>query len=71
VNEEEVTEAFTDLVGLSRQEVAIGLMRRFGQEGAARARMMEFGVDTPWQAYVRMRLRTYEALMVSRIVEFT
>ena len=63
LNEGEVTEAFKDLVGLSRQEVAVGLMRRFGLEGAARDRMVEFGVDTPWQAYVRMRLRIYETLL--------
>jgi beta-phosphoglucomutase len=39
LNEGEVIEAFKDLVGLSRQEVAVGLMRRFGLEGAARTRM--------------------------------
>src|SRR5919199_1294191 len=63
LNEEEVIEAFKDLVGLSRQEVAVGLMRRFGLEDAARDRMEEFGVDTPWQAYVQIRLRIYEELV--------
>jgi beta-phosphoglucomutase len=63
LNEGEVTEAFKDLVGLSRQEVAVGLMSRFGLEGAARTRMVEFGVDTPWQAYVQIRLRVYETLV--------
>lgn len=63
LNEGEVTEAFGDLVGLSRQEVAVGLMRRFGLEGAARGRMAEFGVETPWQAYVQIRLRIYETLV--------
>src|SRR3712207_9597159 len=62
-NEGEVTEAFKDLVGLSRQEVAVGLMRRFGLEGAARTRMAGFAVDTPWQVYVRIRLRIYEMLV--------
>lgn len=42
LNEGEVVAAFGDLVGLSRQEVAVGLMRRFGLEDAARARMAEF-----------------------------
>src|SRR5215210_5749168 len=37
-------------------------MRRFGLEDAARGRMVEFGVDTPWQAYVQIRLRIYERL---------
>jgi HAD superfamily hydrolase (TIGR01509 family) len=63
LNEGEVVEAFKDLVGLSRQEVAVGLMRRFGLEDAARARMAQFGVGTPWQAYVQIRLRVYEKLL--------
>src|ERR671912_1286546 len=63
LNQGEVIEAFKDLVGLSRQEVAVGLMRRFGLEDAARGRMVGFGVYTPWQAYVQMRLRIYETLL--------
>jgi beta-phosphoglucomutase len=63
LNEGEVIEAFKDLVGLSRQEVAVGLMRRFGLERAARERMVEFGVDTPWQAFVQIRLHIYETLL--------
>ncbi len=63
LDEGAVTEAFKDLVGLSRQEVAVGLMRRFGLEDAARARIAEFGVDTPWQAYVRIRLGIYEEML--------
>jgi beta-phosphoglucomutase len=63
LNEGEGTETFKDFVGLSRQEVAVGLMRRFGPEGAAQGRMAEFGVDRPWQAYVQIRLRIYETLV--------
>jgi beta-phosphoglucomutase len=63
LNEGEVIAAFGDLVGLSRQEVAVGLMRRFGLEEAARARMAEIGVGTPWQAYVRIRLGIYEEML--------
>jgi HAD superfamily hydrolase (TIGR01509 family) len=63
LNEGEVIEAFKDLVGLSRQEVAVGLMQRFGLEDAARDRMVGFGVDTPWQAYVQIRLCIYETLL--------
>jgi beta-phosphoglucomutase len=55
--------AFGDFVGLSRQEVAVGLMRRFHLEDAARARMGEFGVEKPWQAYVGIRLRVYGSLL--------
>ena len=63
LDEEKVIEAFKDLVGLSRQEVAVELMRRFRLEDEARARMEEFGVDRPWQAYVQIRLRIYQALL--------
>ena len=60
---QEVEAAFADFVGLSRQEVAVGLIRRFGLEDAARARMQEFLMEKPWQAYVRIRLRIYEELL--------
>ena len=63
LDEGEVTDAFKDLVGLSRQEVAAGLMRRFGLEDAARARMARLGVGKPWQAYVQIRLGIYETLL--------
>jgi beta-phosphoglucomutase len=39
------------------------LLRRFGLEDAARDRMVGFGVDTPWQAYVQIRLHIYETLL--------
>jgi beta-phosphoglucomutase-like phosphatase (HAD superfamily) len=63
LDEQEVEAAFADFVGLSRQEVAVGLMRRFGLEDAARERMQELEVEKPWQAYVRVRLRIYEELL--------
>jgi beta-phosphoglucomutase len=63
LDEDEVEAAFADFVGLSRQEVAFGLMRRFGLEDAARARIAEYGVEKPWQVYVRIRLRIYEELL--------
>ena len=63
LDQKEVVEAFKDFVGLSRQEVAVGLMQRFGLEEAARGRMAEFGVGTPWQAYVQIRLRIYEEML--------
>ena len=70
LHEQEVMEAFKDLVGLSRQEVAVGLMRRFGLEEAARERMKEFGVSRPWQAYVQIRLRIYEELLAEPNIVF-
>ncbi|MEJ7841897.1 MAG: HAD family phosphatase [Rubrobacter sp.] len=63
LDETDVVEGFKDLVGLSRQEVATGLVQRFGLEESARARAAEFGVKAPWQAYVQLRLRVYEELL--------
>ncbi|MEM8535524.1 MAG: HAD family phosphatase, partial [Chloroflexota bacterium] len=63
LDEAEVLKAFVDVVGLSRREVALMLMQRFSLETAAHQRMAEFGVDTPWQAFVQVRLQLYEALL--------
>ncbi len=61
--EMQVVEGFKEVVGLSRREVALGLIERFGLEEAAQARMAEFGVDTPWQAFVQVRLSIYEDML--------
>ena len=63
LNEADVIAAFRDVVGLSRREVALALVARFDLGEAARARMVEFGVSTPWQAFVQVRLRHYEAML--------
>jgi len=63
LSETEIVEAFKDVVGLSRQEVATALLQRFGLEAAARARMAEFGINAPWQAYVEVRQRLYDAML--------
>ena len=63
VREADVLAAFDDLVGLSREEVASALMRRFGLEGAARECMHEFEADEPWQVFAGVRLRIYEGLL--------
>ncbi|MCI0693654.1 HAD family phosphatase [candidate division KSB1 bacterium] len=63
LTEAEVIEAFKDVVGLSRQEVAEKLIARFGLEEYARQRMAEFNVNSPWQAFVQVRLQTYSAML--------
>lgn len=63
VKKHDVIEAFKDVVGLSRQEVATALMAKFHLEEAARQQMARFGVDAPWQAYVAIRLRVYDSLI--------
>lgn len=63
VQENSVIEAFKDVVGLSRREVALALIERFDLETRVAARISELGVDTPWQAFVQIRLRYYEELL--------
>ena len=63
LREEEVVEAFKEVVGLSRQEVAIALMERFDLEDPAREHMHEFGVKAPWQVYVQIRLGIYTDML--------
>jgi HAD superfamily hydrolase (TIGR01549 family) len=63
ITEEEVLETFKEVVGLSRREVAQALVGRFDLEEAARRRMAEFGVTTPWQAFVQVRLLIYEDML--------
>ncbi|MGF1506564.1 MAG: HAD family hydrolase [Anaerolineae bacterium] len=58
-----VIDAFKDVVGLSRREVATHLVERFDLQEKAAALMDQFGVSTPWQAYVQVRLRHYHALI--------
>ena len=63
LDENEVIDAFRDVVGRSRREVAMTLVSRFDLEGKSRARMAEFGVGQPWQAYVQLRLRYYHEML--------
>jgi beta-phosphoglucomutase-like phosphatase (HAD superfamily) len=63
ISEEQVIDAYKEVVGRSRQEVAKALMARFELEKAAEGRMQEFGVRTPWQAFIQIRLRHYEAII--------
>ncbi|MFQ5857882.1 MAG: HAD family hydrolase [Anaerolineae bacterium] len=63
LSEAEVVEAFKEVVGRPRREVAVALMEQFGLEESARARMAEFGVSAPWQAFVQVRLRIYEDML--------
>lgn len=63
LEEDEVIEAFKDVVGLSRKEVAQTLMERFDLEEKAKNRMDEFGVSKPWQAYVQVRLEYYDDMI--------
>ena len=59
VDPDDVVEAFADVVGLSREDVAQALLDRFDLEEAARER--DDSVE-PWKAYVNVRLEIYEEM---------
>ncbi|MBW1858895.1 MAG: HAD-IA family hydrolase [Deltaproteobacteria bacterium] len=63
INEAEVVEAFKEVVGLSRQEVAQRLLEKFELEAAAKPLVAEFGVSATWQAFVQVRLSHYEEMI--------
>jgi beta-phosphoglucomutase len=63
IQEAEVIEAFKEVVGLSRKEVAEQLIVHFDLEESLKRRMDDIGVDTPWQAFIQVRLRYYEELL--------
>lgn len=63
ITEAQVIEAFKDVVGLSRQDVAQTLVERFNLTDKAQKRMSEFGVDTAWQAFIHVRLKYYDDIM--------
>lgn len=65
ITADEVIEYFKEVVGLSRQEVALKLMEHFRLEEAARVRMEEFSVTTPWQAFLQLRLQFYETMLAN------
>jgi beta-phosphoglucomutase len=62
-SEAEVIDAFKDLVGLARREVSIALLNRFDLQTPAAARMTEFGVSTPWEAFAQVRLQYYDRML--------
>jgi HAD superfamily hydrolase (TIGR01509 family) len=63
LSEKQVIEAFKEVVGLSRREVAQSLMNRLGLQEAAGAHMAEFEVQAPWQAFVQIRLAAYNEML--------
>ena len=60
---EEVLDAFKDVVGLPRREVAISLLEKFNATEKARLKKEQFHVNTPWQAYVQIRMQYYQKML--------
>lgn len=63
IREQQVLEAFKQVVGLPRSQVATALVKQFNLEERAAQRMQEFGVSAPWQAFVQVRLQYYEGML--------
>ncbi len=63
INPEDFINAFKEVVGLPRQEVAENLITRFHLEKPSAARMAEYGVQKPWQAFVQMRMNMYQSML--------
>jgi beta-phosphoglucomutase len=63
VREDQVLEAFKQVVGKSRRHVATYLVEHFDLTKAAGERMDEFGVDTAWQSFVQVRLGYYRDML--------
>ena len=63
IPEEQVIETFKEVVGLSRKEVAERLIEHFNLEESLQKQMNSLGVDTPWQAFIQIRLRYYEEIL--------
>lgn len=61
--EDEVIAGFKDVVGRPRAEVAQSLVKRFELEDAAKSRLAEFGVSSPWEVYEQIRLRIYQQIL--------
>lgn len=62
---EDVLRAYQNMLGSPRDRVAQDLVRRFDLQEVAEKRMHEFGVKTPWQAFIQIRLRYYERLIAN------
>ncbi len=62
-SEQRAMEAFRDVVGLARSEVAPHIVEAAGLERAAAARMEETGTSVPWQAYLQVRLAIYREMV--------
>lgn len=63
LTETQVVRGFKDFVGLSRKEVAKGLLKRFDLKDAVSQRMKEFKVTQPWQVFVDIRVDNYYSMI--------
>ena len=63
VDTEAVEAAYSDCIGLSRQEISLSLLRRFDLADAARE---HDGSVEPWESYVGIRLEKYREMLADQ-----
>ena len=68
IDETQVVEAFKEVVGRSRHEVASFLLKKFALTEKARQRMDELEVASPVEALIKIRLGFYERMMDDPLV---
>ncbi|MGA7838056.1 MAG: HAD family phosphatase [Ignavibacteriaceae bacterium] len=70
IKEHDVVNAYKELVGRSREEVAKSLIEKFSLQEESVNLAEESGSDEPWEAFVNIRLDYYyESLKIPRIVK--
>ncbi len=65
IEQKAVIAFYKEVVGKPRQEVGQALLTHFNLADTAMKRMAEFGVNTPWQAFVQLRLKYYERMIAN------
>lgn len=60
---EEVIEHYKEYVGLTRQQIATGIMKHFDLESASSALTGKYEVNEAWEAFVSIRLAHYESML--------
>ena len=63
VDAERVADAYAEMVGRSRDEVAAALLDRFHLARYTESRMRELGASSPLDAFMALRLRVYQAMI--------
>jgi phosphoglycolate phosphatase-like HAD superfamily hydrolase len=64
VGEATAQDAFKEVVGRSRKEVALYLAEKFDLNGACNLLCEEYGVDEAWEVMLALRLKIYEEMLM-------
>ena len=59
----DVVEHYKQYVGLTRTQIATGIMEHFGLTDVSTDLMSQYKVDKPWKAFVSLRLEYYDDML--------